>query len=40
MRRRKLMLEQAQAQAQLEERRRDELLLAKLSRQCEEAREG
>jgi len=38
VRRRKLMLEQAQAQAQLEERRRDELLLTKLSRQCEEER--
>jgi len=39
VRRRKLMLEQAQAQAALDERRRDELLLSKLSRQCATERE-
>ena len=38
MRRRKVMLEQEQAQAHLEEKRREELLLAKLGRQCAEER--
>lgn len=38
MRRRKVMLEQAQAQAALEEKRRQEALLTKLGRQCAEER--
>ena len=38
MRRRKVMLEQDAAQAQLEEKRREELVLTKLARQCAEER--
>ena len=38
MRRRRVMLEQAQAQAQLDEKRREEILLNKLNRQCAEER--
>ena len=38
VRRRRVMLEQAQAQAQLDEKRREEILLNKLNRQCAEER--